>query len=830
MTKTIEFVKPLDRVNMTDIASVGGKNASLGEMIQNLKGCNIPGGFAITSDAYRYFMEYNHLTEKIDTLLKQIQVNQRTKEKENLEQVGEEIRSSIVNSSFPKELQDMILDSYHEMEKKYGQTNLDVAVRSSATAEDLPDASFAGQQETFLNICGTKQLLTAILHTYASLFTNRAISYRIDKNFDHMQVALSVGVQKMVRSDLACSGVMFTLDTESGFEDAIFITSSYGLGECIVQGNVNPDEYYVHKPTLKQGFKPLLKKRLGTKERKMIYNQDTNRNNRKHCTCTVTVETSEKERFQYSLTDEEVLELAKQAVLIEEHYSKIKGSKCPMDIEWAKCGLDGKLYIVQARPETVQSNTKKSNVLETYSLDSKGAKLLLTGKSIGSRISSGIACVCKDIEDMKKNMTKGMVLVTDSTDPDMEPYMCTAAAIVTQKGGRTCHAAIICRELGIPAIVGADNAMKIIKTNMPITVDCHNGEIGRVFEGELLFSVKRQEINIKENRSFSAMINIANPDEAFATSRIPNDGVGLARMEFIINNTIQVHPMALVHPEKIEDKNDLDIVNRLLQCNGDKYINNKKQFFIDKLAQEAGTIAAAFYPKPVIIRMSDFKSSEYGSLLCGKYFEPDESNAMIGFRGASRYYHEMYREAFVLECLAMKKIRDEYGLTNTKLMVPFVRTVDEARKVVQIMNNCGLIQGENGLELYMMVEIPSNVILIDQFAKIFDGFSIGSNDLTQTTLAVDRDSSLVAPLFDERNEAVLKMLEMAIRGAKRNGRKIGICGQGPSDYPELAEFLIRRGIDSLSLNSDTVLPTLLKYQDLKPEHPPTERLEKKEII
>jgi pyruvate,water dikinase len=714
----------------------------------------------------------------------------------------------IINAKFPNDLRQSIIDSYKKLETQYQHVDIDVAVRSSATAEDLPDASFAGQQDTYLNIRGVDQLFEATLHTYASLFTDRAISYRMDKNFDHTQVALSVGVQKMVRSDLAASGVMFTLDTESGYEDAVFITSSYGLGENVVQGTVNPDEFYVHKPTLRKGYRSLLKKRLGSKEKRMIY-MDDKATSAGVCR-TVNIDNSEEMMSQYSLSDEEILELARMAILIEDHYSKIKGGKCPMDIEWAKCGRDGQLYVVQARPETVQSNHKHGNVLETYQMDTTNAKILVVGKSIGGRIASGNARVCKTLQEMKC-LKRGEILVTDNTDPDMEPYMSIAGGIVTQKGGRTCHAAIICRELGIPAIVGAEDACIAIKDNTPITVDCHSGDIGNVYEGELNFKVNRQEINVNSPAAFKIMINIANPDEAFAQSRLPNDGVGLARMEFIINNAIQVHPMALIHPEKVTDKADQDAVRKLLASEGKRYLTNMKQFFVDKLAQEAGTIAAAFYPKPVIIRMSDFKSSEYRSLLCGKYFEPHESNAMIGFRGASRYYHDRYKEAFVLECMAMKKLRDEMGLANVKLMLPFVRTVEEGKKCIEIMRECGLRQGENDLEMYMMVEIPSNVILIDEFATVFDGFSIGSNDLTQTTLAVDRDSHLVAPLFDERNPAVLKMLEMAIQGAKRNNKKIGICGQAPSDYPEIAEFLIKCGIDSLSLNADTVIPTLLKY-------------------
>lgn len=603
----------------------------------------------------------------------------------------------------------------------------------------------------------------------------------------------------MVRSDLATSGVMFTLDTESGFRDAIFVTSSYGLGENIVQGSVIPDEFYVFKPTFRQGYKTILKKRLGTKMTKMIY-----------CDAgTKVVDTPEEDRKRFSLNEDEILKLARMALTIEEHYSKLKGAPCPMDIEWAKCGLTNNLYIVQARPETVQSNKKRDNVLETYKVHPyQTMKIIVEGKSIGSKIIAGKARVCLSVQDMAE-LKRGEILITDMTDPDMEPFMAIAGGIVTQRGGRTCHAAIISREMGIPAIVGAAGACHMITTGQEITLDCHKGDVGTIYDGILKFDIERRTLdNLQDPKSFQIMLNVANPDEAFSTCQTPNKGVGLARMEFIINNTIQVHPMALIHPDRVTDQKDKQAIKDLISADP-QHINDPQRFFVDKLAQEAGTIAAAFYPHPVIIRMSDFKSNEYKSLLAGKYFEPDESNAMIGFRGCSRYYHEKYREAFILECKAMRKIREEMGLNNVKLMLPFVRTTDEAKKCIKIMAENGLKRGENGLELYMMVEIPANVILIDEFSELFDGFSIGSNDLTQTTLAVDRDSELVAPLFDERNPAVLKMLSMAIRGAKRNHRKIGICGQGPSDYPELAEFLIKEGIDSLSLNADSVISTMM---------------------
>jgi pyruvate,water dikinase len=602
----------------------------------------------------------------------------------------------------------------------------------------------------------------------------------------------------MARSDLAQSGVMFTLDTESGFKNAVFITSSYGLGENIVQGAVIPDEFYVFKPTFRKGFKSILKKRLGTKMTKMVYGKNG----------VVTQETPEEERQRFSITDEDILELSRMALIIEDHYSKRKGSECPMDIEWAKCGTDNKIYIVQARPETVQSNKKRDNVLETYVMQPNQAmKKLVEGKSIGSKIYAGKARVCESVKDMAE-LKRGEILITDFTDPDMEPYMAIAGGIVTQRGGRTCHAAIISREMGIPAIVGAADACTVIKTGMVITLACNKGDVGVIYDGMLKFELERRKLDLQAPKSFDIMLNVANPDECFETSLTPNKGVGLARMEFIINNAIQVHPMALIHPEQVTEESDRQAIRELIRADP-KHLNDPQQFFVDKLAQEAGTIAAAFHPYPVIVRMSDFKSNEYKCLLAGKYFEPDESNAMIGFRGCSRYYHEKYREAFVLECRAMRKIREEMGLNNVKLMLPFVRTLEEAKKCIDIMAENGLKRGVNGLELYMMVEIPANVILIDEFSELFDGFSIGSNDLTQTTLAVDRDSELVAPLFDERNIAVLKMLSMAIRGAKRNGRKIGICGQGPSDFPDLAEFLIKEGIDSISLNADSVIGTMM---------------------
>ncbi|MFH1831393.1 MAG: phosphoenolpyruvate synthase, partial [bacterium] len=767
-----------------------------GEMIKNLssKGVTVPSGFALTAQAYRCFMQENSLFQPVSELLSKF----NKKDVRDLARVGHEVRSLIRGAMFPQEIEQEIYQAYKIMEKKYG-ARCDVAVRSSATAEDLPEASFAGQQETFLNIRGQSDLLRACKDAYASLFTNRAISYRMGHGFDHLDVALSVGVQKMVRSDLASAGVMFTLDTESGFKDVIFINSAYGLGENVVQGAINPDEFYVHKPTLAQGFPALLKKRLGSKIKKMVYTSDSQKP-------TENIDVSRRDRKHFSLTDQEVLELAKQALIIEQHYTEKRGSWCPMDIEWAKDGGDGKLYILQARPETVHSQ-KKEQFLEQYvfkgSLSDK-KKIIVQGKSVGRKIATGVARILDSIKSMDQ-LKPGEILVTDMTDPDWEPIMRIAGGIVTNRGGRTCHAAIVSREIGIPAVIGAGDATEKIKDGQKITIDCSSGEVGVVYDGQIAFEIKKIDVSRVKPISTKIMVNIGNPDEAFNVVSLPVKGVGLARLEFIINTSIQVHPMALVHFDKVTDPKEKVIVEDLTI----EY-EDKKQFFIDKLAQEAGTIAAAFYPNPVIIRMSDFKSNEYRKLVSGHLFEPEEENPMIGFRGASRYYHAAYQEAFALECAAMKKMRDEMGFVNVKLMIPFVRTVWEGKRVIEEMKKHGLVQGKNGLQIVMMCEIPSNVLLIDEFSKIFDGFSIGSNDLTQLTLAIDRDSNLVADLFDERNEAVKIMLKMAIEGAHRNGRTIGICGQAPSDYPEFADYLIELGIDSMSLNPDSVFETMVR--------------------
>ncbi len=794
----MNYIKRFNEIGIDDITTVGGKNASLGEMVQHLgsKGVLIPSGFAITAAAYDAHIKKNNLGEAIKKLLAPVKVDGDV---DQLARAGEAIRDLIANAPLPEDLVSEITMAYRDMEKQYGQ-NCDVAVRSSATAEDLPEASFAGQQETFLHVRGIPALLEKTRKAYASLFTNRAISYRMHHNFDHCAVSLSIGVQKMVRSDEASSGVMFTLDTESGFSDVIFINAAYGLGEMVVQGSVNPDEFYIHKPTLKAGYKPILKKRCGEKMQKMVYADDSGDGKK-----TKVVLVPEENRIHYSLTNDEILSLARQALIVEEHYSAKKGYWCPMDIEWAKDGVDGKLYIVQARPETVYSRKNKEAVLQEYLIDKKSlknVKPLVLGRSVGRKIVSGPARVVTSAQFMN-SVLPGEILVTDMTDPDWEPIMKRAVGIVTNRGGRTCHAAIVCREIGIPAVIGTKDGTEKIKTGMIVTLDCSSGEVGVVYEGTVPFTEKKIAVDTLKKPPVSLMINLGNPDEAFALANLPVDGVGLARLEFIINTSISIHPMALVHPEKITDTSVLKTINQQTIAYPDK-----KQYFIDTLAQEAGTIAAAFYPKPVIIRMSDFKSNEYRSLVGGLFFEPQEENPMIGFRGASRYAHDAYKEAFALECAAMKKIRNEMGFTNVILMLPFVRTLTEARNVLATMETFGLKRGENALQIYMMCEIPSNVLLLEEFSVLFDGFSIGSNDLTQLTLAVDRDSTLVQSLFDERDPAVIMMLRMAIQKAKKQGKKIGICGQAPSDYPELGAVLIKEGISSLSLNPDSVLKTI----------------------
>jgi len=787
----MSFIKFFNQIRNTDVALVGGKNASLGEMYQKLTplGILVPNGFAITAKAYFYLLKEGGIKDKIKELLSDVDVidigvlNSRSKA----------IRELIFSTPLPKDLQDEIIDAYKSLSSEYDKEDLDVAVRSSATAEDLPDASFAGQQDTYLNIVGVSSLIHHIKLCFASLFTSRAISYRQSRGFSHFDVGLSVCIQKMVRSDKASSGVMFSIDTESGFADVVLITSAWGLGENIVGGKVNPDEFYVYKPKLKEGYTPIIKRSLGSKRQKMIYSNKDLENT------TINIDTTPSERASFSLSDEEILELAKQAVMIEEHYSKEAGKTQPMDIEWAKDGFDKKLYIVQARPETVQSQ-KDDIAQERYILESTDNKVLTKGIAIGSKIGSGKVRRIKNLDGICE-FKEGEVLVTDITDPDWEPAMKIASAVITNRGGKTCHAAIVAREIGVPAVVGCHDATEVLKSDMEVTVDCAVGDIGKVYEGIIPYKKQKIDTAFKELKT-KIYVNIGNPTRAFSFSRLPVDGVGLARMEFIINNYIKVHPLALKElyfgKEVLEKDKILKIISGY---------ENPKEFFIKKISEGVGMIAAAFYPRPVIVRTSDFKSNEYKKMVGGSAYEPDEENPMIGFRGASRYYSEVYKEAFSWECEALKYVRESMGLDNMKLMIPFVRTPQEGKKVLSIMKENGLQQGKNNLEIYMMCEIPSNVVLAEEFLKDFDGFSIGSNDLTQLTLGVDRDSDLVSEIFDERHPIMKKQFTSAIKACKEVGKYVGICGQAPSDYPEVAEFLVREGIDSISLNADSVLET-----------------------
>ena len=798
MKQNAEYIRWFEDIRIEDVPFVGGKNASLGEMYRELisEGVKIPNGFAVTAEAYWHVVKSSNILEK----LKEAMTGLKKSDVFDLSVRGRLARDLILGAGIPDDLWAEIKTAYDLLCREYGP-NTDVAVRSSATAEDLPTASFAGQQETYLNVSGYHSLKESCIKCFASLFTDRAISYRIDNDFDHFDVALSIGIMKMVRSDLSTSGVMFTLDTESGFRDVVFITGSYGLGENIVQGAVNPDEYYVFKPTLKKGYKAIIRKNIGNKKIKMIYGRGDSK------VLIRNVEVPLIDRNRFCISDEDVLTLAGYAVSIEEHYSKKSKENRPMDIEWAKDGMNGEIYIVQARPETVHSQ-RALDILETYQLDARGP-ILVKGKSVGEKIATGKAHVIKDVTHLP-SFNPGEILIANTTTPDWEPVMKTAAAIVTNRGGRTCHAAIISRELGIPAVVGAEGAMEKIHTGQDITVSCAEGDESIVYEGILPFHIEKFSLKELARPKTKIMMNLGNPEMAFSLSRIPNDGIGLARMEFIINSYIKVHPMALIHPEKISD----EATKRKMEELTFGY-ENKEEYFVEKLAQGVGTIAASFYPKPVIVRMSDFKSNEYASLIGGRFFEPEEENPMIGFRGASRYYNEGYREGFALECKAMKRVREEMGLTNLIIMIPFCRRVNEGEKVLAEMTKNGLKRGENGLEIYVMVEIPNNVIEIDEFSKLFDGFSIGSNDLTQLTLGVDRDSALVAQNFDERDPGVMKMIAMAIQGAKRNGRHSGLCGQAPSDYPEFAEFLVNEGIDSISLNPDSVMKITLRVLDME---------------
>lgn len=804
------FILWFDDILIEDVALIGGKNASLGEMYQKLtsKGVVVPHGFAITSYAYRHLIK----TAGIENDVIEALAGLDTHDMKNLQERGKKVRGIIRNAEFPDDLRQAIIEAYKKMEEEYG-SDVDVAVRSSATAEDLPDASFAGQQESFLNIRGVDALIENCRKCFASLFTNRAISYRHDKGFGQFDVYLSIAVQKMVRSDAASSGVIFSIDTESGFEDAVFITGSWGLGENVVLGVVNPDEYYVFKPTLKKGKRPIVSKRVGSKELKMIYSSDP------HDERTVkNIDTTAEERGNYILSDDEIIQLAKWTCIIEDHYQK------PMDIEWAKDGDGvnagtGKLYILQARPETVHSQNSSKRVLETYVLKEKG-KVVASGQAVGSMIGQGAAHIIEDSAHIHE-FRKGEVLVTDMTDPDWEPIMKIASAIVTNRGGRTCHAAIISRELGIPCIVGTVNGSELIKNGSEITVSCAEGETGNIYEGLLKFEIDKLDLDTLPPTKTAIMMNVGIPERAFTECQIPNEGVGLAREEFIINSHIGIHPLALYYFDdlKAKAKSDEKIAEivKEIEALTTAYPDDKKQFFIDKLAEGVGRIGAGFYPKDVIVRLSDFKSNEYANLVGGILYEPHESNPMIGWRGASRYYDEKYKPAFELECKALLKARNDMGLTNIKLMVPFCRTPEEGRKVIDVMKEFGLIQGENELEVYVMCEIPSNVISAEAFSDVFDGFSIGSNDLTQLTLGLDRDSDLVAHIFDERNQAVKDMVRMVIDVAKRRGKKIGICGQAPSDFPEFATFLVECGIDSMSLIPDTVIKTRLAVAEKEKE-------------
>jgi len=781
-----EYVLWYQELGMQDVPRVGGKNASLGEMISNLAnaGVQVPGGFATTADAFNEFLEQSGLNSKIHDILDTLDVD----DVNTLAKVGAEIRQWIIDTPFQPNLDQAIRDAYSQL---HGDASQDVsfAVRSSATAEDMPDASFAGQQETFLNVRGIDSVMTAIKHVFASLFNDRAISYRVHQGYDHRGVALSAGIQRMVRSDKAASGVMFSIDTESGFEDVVFVTSSYGLGEMVVQGAVNPDEFYVHKPTLANGKPAVVRRNIGSKAIQMIYSADESHGKQVEI---VDVDSSLSNKF--SITDAEVQELAKQAVIIEKHYGR------PMDIEWAKDGNDGKLYIVQARPETVRSN-EDANVMERFQLNGTST-VVAEGRAIGHKIGSGTVRVLDSIDEMDK-VQQGDILVTDMTDPDWEPIMKRAAAIVTNRGGRTCHAAIIARELGIPAVVGCGNATDLIKAGQDVTVSCAEGDTGYIYEGILDYEVLTSRVDEMPDLPMKVMMNVGNPDRAFDFARLPHAGVGLARVEFVINRMIGVHPKALLNFDAQSDELKAEISEMMAGY------ESPVEFYISKLVEGIATLGCAFAPERVIVRMSDFKSNEYANLVGGQQYEPEEENPMIGFRGAARYISEDFRDCFALECEAIKRVRNEMGMTNIEIMIPFVRTLEEGKRVIELLEEHGLKRGENGLKVIMMCELPSNALLADEFLEYFDGFSIGSNDLTQLTLGLDRDSGLIAHLFDERNPAIKKLLSMAIQTAKAKGKYVGICGQGPSDHEDFAAWLVEQGIDSVSLNPDTVLETWL---------------------
>ena len=787
-----ELVVPLEAVGLEAIADVGGKNASLGEMIRELsaEGVRVPGGFATTAAAYRHFISSGQLQQELHTILDGLDGHDIAQ----LQAAGAAARSLLLNAALPTDLEQAILQAYRQLDVAGASEAASVAVRSSATAEDLPDASFAGQQETYLNVQGEAALLAACRRCFASLFTDRAISYRQINGFDHFEVALSIGVQRMVRADRACSGVMFSIDTETGFRNAVLLTAAYGLGENVVQGAVNPDEYLIFKPTLEQGFAPILSQRLGSKAIRMIYGDHGSTRN---------VEVPAEDRARYALSQEEALQLARWACRIERHYSERRGQPTPMDIEWAKDGISGELFILQARPETVESR-RRTNLLRSWHLEPHQAELLCTGRAIGASVSSGRARILRHPSEIQRFQT-GDLLVTERTDPDWEPILKRASGVITNQGGRTCHAAIIAREMGITAIVGAGDATERISDGDTITASCCEGDEGRVYRGALAFRVDERDIGELPSTRTRILMNVGNPEEAFSQAAIPCDGVGLARLEFVIANHIRVHPMALLQPERLRDPAEREAIAALTAGYA-----HPADYYVDLLAQGMARLAAAFHPRPVILRFSDFKSNEYAKLLGGSSFEPNEENPMIGWRGASRYTAPGFREAFALECRALRRVREQMGLTNVIPMVPFCRTPEEGDRVLAEMARQGLVRGDNGLEVYVMCELPSNVIAAEAFAERFDGFSIGSNDLTQLTLGLDRDSVLVADLFDERNQAVVELIRMAIRTAKGCGRKIGICGQAPSDHPEFAELLVREGIDSISLNPDAVINTRLK--------------------
>ena len=793
--KAVKYIINLNEVSLKDINLVGGKNASLGEMIQNIEsmGIKVPNGFAVTTNAYRDFIDFNGLQEQVVNLVTGLDDGNLPE----LRRVGAEVRQLIRNGIFPPKIKEEIRERYQQLSESYGQNMIDVAVRSSATAEDLPDASFAGQQETFLNVRGSESILEAVRNCFASLFTDRAISYRNTFNYNHFDIALSVCIQKMVRSDMAASGVAFSLDPESGFKDVVVVNSSWGLGEMIVQGAVSPDEFIIFKPSLEQGFSSIIEKKIGNKDKKMIYGED-------HGKLTKTVTVSDEDKEKFSITDQQALEIARWVSSIEKYYSKLKGRWCPMDVEWAIDGISGDLYIVQARPETIHSQNKTKMLVE-YHVQSEGIKPIVTGIAVGDRAASGKVVIMHSVDgNVNEHLfEEGSILVTEMTDPDWEPIMKKASAIITNKGGRTCHAAIVAREMGLPAIVGCFNATEILKEKQMVTVSCAEGDAGFVYDGYVEFHKTETSLEDLPKVKTPIMLNVASPDIAFKFAHLPNAGVGLAREEFIINNYIRVHPMALLKHNELNDKNLSEQIRKITLG-----YDSEETFFIKRLSYGIARIASSFYPNKVIVRLSDFKSNEYYNLLGGSYFEPIEENPMIGWRGASRYYSEAYEPAFGMEIKAIKLVREKMGLKNVVVMIPFCRTVGELLKVYETMEKYGLKRGENGLEVYLMAELPSNIFMADEFAKHIDGFSIGSNDLTQLVLGLDRDSALVAHIYDERNTAVKRAISHLIKVGKENGVKVGICGQGPSDFPDFAQFLVEEGIDSISVTPDSLLKTL----------------------